>query len=417
MPNRRNVVYLLITGCLLIGLFTGRAFFFSLAYLFFSVLTASFLWAWMSARWIVLSRKTRARRAQVGRNLDEIFTVYNRSIFPKLWLEVHDFSTLPGHQASQIVPALAGRKSYRWYIETPCYVRGEFELGPVTVMSGDPFGFFLSPKHINATSKVIVYPQTISINHIQLPAGQISGGESQRRRAHNITTNAAGVRDYVPGDSFNRIHWSSTARKEKLIVKEFEIDPLVDVWLFVDFSLTSVVDDPLLQRTTPNGTIIATGQDIPPSTEEYAVVISASLAKHFLDSERALGFAAYTPHREIFQPEHGIRQLNRILESLAVARSFSRYSLAQMLALETPYFTRGTTLIIVTASLDPAWITEAQILSRRGIRPVTVLIDSFSFGGSVSAVDTSALLRLARIPTIVVHKNDDIAAALAQRPL
>lgn len=417
MPNRRNAVYVILIGCLLIGLFTGRAFFFNLAYLFFALLGISFLWAWVSARWITLNRKTRARRAQVGRNLDEVFTVYNRSILPKLWLEIRDFSTLPGHNASQIVPVLTGRKSYRWYIETPCLVRGEFELGPVTLMSGDPFGFFLSPRRINATSKVIVYPQTVPINHIQLPIGQISGGDAQRRRAHNITTNAAGVREYVPGDSFNRIHWASTARKDRLIVKEFEIDPLVDVWLFVDFSITSVVDDPLLERTEHTGTIIATGHGIPASTEEYTVVIAASLTKYFVDSERALGFAAYIPHREILQPEHGIRQLNRVLQSLAVARSFAHYSLAQMLALETPYFTRGTTLVIVTSSLDPAWVTEAQILSRRGIRPIVILVDPYSFGGMVSADDLVALLRLVRIPTIIVRKNDDIAAVLAQRPL
>lgn len=417
MPNRRNAVYILLIGCLLIGLFTGRAFFFNLAYLFFALLGISFLWAWMSARWITLNRKTRARRAQVGRNLDEVFTVFNRSILPKLWLEIRDFSTLPGHNASQIVPALAGRKSYRWYIETPCLVRGEFELGPVTLMSGDPFGFFLSPRRINATSKIIVYPQTVPINHIQLPIGQISGGDAQRRRAHNITTNAAGVREYVPGDSFNRIHWSSTARKDRLIVKEFEIDPLVDVWLFVDFSITSIVDDPLLERTERDGTIIATSHGIPASTEEYAVVIAASLAKYFIDSERALGFAAYTPHREVLQPEHGIRQLNRVLQSLAVARSFARYSLAQMLALETPYFTRGTTLVIVTSSLDSDWVTEAQILSRRGIRPVAILVDPYSFGGASSADDIAALLRLARIPTIIIRKNDDIGVVLAQRPL
>jgi uncharacterized protein (DUF58 family) len=246
--------------------------------------------------------------------------------------------------------------------------------------------------------------------------GQISGGEAQRRRAHHVTTNAAGVRDYVPGDSFNRIHWNSTARKDRLIVKEFEIDPLVDIWLFVDFSANSLVEDPSIQRTSPTGSIIPTSAAIPPSTEEYAVVIAASLAKYFIDSERALGFAAYTPHREVYQPERGNRQLARILQILAVARSFSRYTLGQMLTLETPYFTRGTTLVIVTASLDAAWVSEAQVLSRRGIRPMCILVNPLSFGGIQSPDDTIAMLKLARIPTIPIHKNDDVGAALSQRP-
>lgn len=364
-----------------------------------------------------MGRKTRARRAQVGRNLDEAFIIRNRSIIPKLWLEVRDHSTLPSHRASHIVPALGSYGNHTWQVETPCLVRGEFQLGPVTLISGDPFGFFLSPRRLDAISKVIVYPATVPINQVHLPIGQISGGEAQRRRAHFITTNAAGVRDYAPGDSFNRIHWATTARKDRLVVKEFEIDPLVDIWLFTDFSASSLVEEPSLQRIEGTGTVIPTSQHIPPSTEEYAVVIAASLAKYFIDSERALGFAAYTPHREIFQPEHGKRHLTQILQTLAVARSFSKYTLGQMLTLETPYFTRGTTLIIVTASLDAAWVTEAQILSRRGIRPMCILVDPYSFGGSTTADETIGLLRLAKIPTITVRKNDDLSAVLAQRPI
>ncbi|MCC6803815.1 MAG: DUF58 domain-containing protein, partial [Anaerolineae bacterium] len=123
------------------------------------------------------------------------------------------------------------------------------------------------------------------------------------------------------------------------------------------------------------------------------------------------------PHREVYQPERGNKQLLRVLETLAIARSKSVYSLGQMLALETPYLTRGTTLVIVTSSLDPTWIAEAQTLSRRGIRPMCVLIDPSSFGGLGRSDDTRAMLRLGKIPSILVRQGDDLTAALAQRPL
>jgi uncharacterized protein (DUF58 family) len=417
MQNRRNAIYVLLILSLLTGLFTGRAFFFNLAYLFGGLIVISFLWAWLSVRWISISRRTRARRAQVGRNLNEAFIVHNRSILPKLWLEVRDHSDLPGHRASHVVPALGIRSRYRWYVETPCLVRGEFTLGPLTLVSGDPFGLFLSLRRVGATSKVIVYPATVPINHVDLPAAVLSGGDTQRRRAHFVTTNAAGVREYVPGDSFNRIHWRSTARRDKLMVKEFDIDPLVDIWLFVDFSAGSLVEDPSLQRTGPNQVIVPTGSGIPPSTEEYNVVIAASLARYFIELERALGFAAYTPVREIHQPERGNRQMSRILQTLAVSRSLAQLSLGEMLTLETPYFTRGTTLVIVTSSLDKRWVEEAQILARRGIRPMCILTDPQSFGGTESADEMRGLLRLANVPTITVNKNDDITAVLEQRPL
>lgn len=417
MPNRRNTLYSLLILSLLAGLFTGRAFFFNLSYLLGALLVVSLIWSWLAVRWLGISRRTRTRRAQVGRNLEEVFVVTNRSVLPKLWLEIRDHSNMPGHHASHIVPALGPRASYRWYVDTPCTVRGEFTLGPVSISSGDPFGLFSSPRTLAATSRVIVYPRAIHVEHFELPMGVLSGGDAQRRRAQSITTNAAGVREYAPGDAFNRIHWATTARRERLMVKEFEIDPMVDIWMFVDFSSDSLVEDPNLRRINGTGAAIPNNGEIPPSTEEYAVVIAASLAKYFVEAERALGFAAYIPHREIHQPDRGNRQLLRILQSLAVARSFTSYSLAEMLTLETPYFTRGTTLVIITASLDTRWIAGAQILARKGIRPVCVLVEPSSFGGKDVPENTRAMLRLAKIPTVTVRRGDDLTAALRQRPL
>ena len=143
------------------------------------------------------------------------------------------------------MPPLLPGKAYEWRVDTQCIVRGEFSLGPMTVISGDPFGLFMTPRNISASERMIVYPRSVPITQFRLPIGLISGGEPQRHITQNITTNAAGVRDYVPGDSINRVHWKSTARRGKIIVKEFEIDPLVDIWMLVDFSVESLFDAPV----------------------------------------------------------------------------------------------------------------------------------------------------------------------------
>lgn len=417
MQSHRNSVFLLLILVVVAGLFTGRAFFFNIAYLFASLLILSFLWAFLSAQWISLSRKTRTRRAQVGGSISEAFEVRNRAILPKLWLEIRDHSDLPYHRASHVIPAMGINGNHRWYVETPCIIRGQFNLGPMTLISSDPFGLFFHTRKINSLSHVTIYPATVPITQFHLPAGIISGGETQNRRAHFVTTNAVGVREYVTGDSYNRVHWRSTARRDNLMVKEFELDPIVDLWLFVDFSAQSLVESPTLQRAPETGVIIPGSETIPPSTEEYNVVIAASLAKLFIDQDRALGFTAYTPHRELFQPERGNQQLMRIFQCLATARNHSPYSLREMLTLETPNLGRGTTLIIITSSITPDWINEAQILSRRGIRPMCVFVDPQTFNGHSNTREVKEMLRLARIPSIIINRNDDLSAALAQRPI
>jgi len=417
MGYRRNSLYLIIILALLSGLVTGRATFFVVAYLLFGVLLLSALWASLSIAGISLGRSTRSRRSQVGHTFTETFYVHNHSWLPKLWLEVNDYSDLPFHNVGRVTPVIPPRSTYSWTVETPCYVRGEFRLGPMRVATGDPFGLFEPQRTINATERIIVYPQAVPLMQFDLAAAALSGGDPQRFITQHITTNAASVRDYVVGDSINRIHWRSTARRGRLIVKEFELDPQVDVWLFVDFSQYSLVEDPTLQRVGMIGSIIYGSPHIPRSTEEYAVVIAASIANYFAEQERSLGFSAYTPYLEVLLPERGQRQLMRILNILAVARSTTPMSLADMLRMQSHNFTRGTTLIIVTAALDPQWLTQVQRIRERGVKSVCIFVDPVSFGGTHPSDEMRQRLLSLKIPTIVVKYGDDLSHQLSRRYL
>jgi uncharacterized protein (DUF58 family) len=417
MPNRRNALYLVVILSLLGALGTGRAIFFNIAYVLIAVWLVCAVWA-IAAIWgIAIGRITRSRRSQVGRTFTEQFVVRNTTFLPKLWIEVVDHSELPNHRASLVTPAIGAYSAFSWQAETLCTVRGEYRLGPIEIATGDPFGLFQPQRRIDATERVVIYPQVFPLETFHMPGGVLSGGEPQRHLTQHVTTNASSVRDYVPGDSINRIHWKSTARRSKLIVKEFELDPQVDIWLFVDFSAQSLVEDPFVQRLGQYGAIIHNGQGIPRSTEEYAAVIAASLTTHFSEQDRSLGFSAYIPHREVLQPERGQRQLVRIMESLAVARSLSQHTLYEMLSLEASSFSRGTTLIIITASLDPRWVMQAQVLTQRGIKPMCVLLDPASFGSPYSGEDFRTRLAALRIPSIMVKCGDDLTKVLSQRPI
>jgi uncharacterized protein (DUF58 family) len=301
-------------------------------------------------------------------------------------------------------------------------------LGPITVYSGDPFGLFLLNRDIHLANHIVVYPPTFALTGFSPRIGQVSGGDALRRRTHYVTTNVASVRDYVPGDSFNRIHWPSTARTDRLIVKEFELDPMADIWLFLDLEKRVHVGDvgdsvpdlslpPLLRVLRDDAGPI----ELDPSSEEYAIAIGASLAKHFLDRNRSVGMVTYAhrAQREFAQTDRGERQLARILEMLAVAQAEGSIPISQVLAAETLHFTRGTTIIVVTSSTDPEWVVTAQHLTTRGVRCVAVVVDPASFldetsEGRYGHVTQRVVTDLAasRIPTYVVRYGDPLELAL-----
>ncbi len=416
MTYRRNVVHVIVILSLLGGLIWGYAFLFNIAYVFLAALLMGWLFSWMSVTWLRIGRSTYVRRIQVGQQFEESFIVRNSSYLPKLWLEVHDHSTLPHHHGSQIVPFLQGRHRYRWKVQTSCTRRGQFTLGPLTVLSGDPFGFFQFPRHINATSTIIVYPITLPIYEFASPAGALSGGHAVRRRTFEVTPNAFGVREYAPGDSLNRIHWRSSARRGKLMAKEFELDPMGDVWIFLDLSQESLVSN--VSAWGGNDYVLSPKLRLPPSTEEYGIVAAASLSQYFVDQNRSVGFLTYTPYREYIAPDRGDRQLVDILEALAIARSDTDVTLRHMLALESHHLGRGTTLILVTSSLQPDWIGEAYAQIQRGLTVVAVMIDPTSFGGQPQN-DFNTIREYVEAAGIIVYpiqQGDDLTSALSYRP-
>lgn len=414
MSNRRNALYPIISVLLLAATFTGRTVFLHLAYVLVLLFIGALVWSWLAVRWVSIGRQTPAERAQVGRPFEERFVVKNTGFIPKLWLEVRDQSSLPDHRASHVVPTMLPRRQYRWTVNTICRQRGQFTLGPLTINSGDPFGLFQFPRYIRSTRQIIVYPATVPVYDFASPIGRLSGGQAVQRRTYEVTTNAAGIREYAPGDSLNRIHWKTTARRGKLYVKEFELDPLSDVWIFVDFDRNTAYKNPAAANSVQGDG----SWQLLPTTEEYSVTCAASIAEYYLDKDRALGMVAYTPFREIIQPDRGNRQLSRVLEMLALARSETDVSLTQMLAIDADLVARGNTLVIITASMDTAWIREAELLRRRGLHVVAVVIDPTSFGYShTNFKDLHAQAEDAGIRVYPVRQGENLTQSLSYDPI
>jgi len=408
------VVVLLLSWAF--ALQTGRPLAYSLAYLVTAVVVLSFLWAWANITWVQFARFTRGRRSQVGKLAEEQFELQNRSILPKLWVEVRDYSTMPGHFASRVISTLGPRKRQRWMVRTYCEQRGRFRLGPMSLSSGDPLGLFRLRRELSATSTMIVYPATVDIPGFEPSTGYMPGGEALWRRTHHITTNVSGVREYAPGDSFSRIHWRSTARTGDLMVKEFELDPTADVWLFLDMNSSmhySAPWEPALEREGP-AVLWKDHKELQlrPSTEEYAVTAAASLARHFLMRQRAVGLISHGRHRELIQADRGERQLNKILETLAVIEATGYVPFSQVLVSEGKQLSRNTTLIAITPSTSLDWVASLRDLRRRGVRGTAILLAADTFMEADSWRGVHADLVASNISTYIVRRDDPIAASL-----
>lgn len=394
------VALILLLGIL--ALTVGWQPFWLLTYALALAFAFSVAWLAVGMHGITFSRTAFGGHAQVGQRIEEQLALENHSLFPKLWVQISDGSTLPGHHAGY-VSSVGPHQRISWRARTLCQRRGRFTLGPVTATTGDPLGLFRHEVVVAEQSEVIVLPTVLPLSRLELYAGVVPGHGRGARRALQVTTNVVTVRQYVPGDALTRIHWPTTARQGQFMVKEFDLDPTIDVVIVLD-----------LDRAAQAGS----GDS---STEEYGVTISASIAAYLLRQQElavALTVSGSGDGQTLVPLDRGERHLERMLELLAEVHARRYVTLAEALAHEEARVARNTVLILITPATDVDWTENLRHLQRRGVWPVVILLDPSSFDDTLGGNSTArGALAAAGVPMIPVKRGDPLVHILEQGPL
>ncbi len=261
-----NLLYLMfgaMIGCLIVsGIISGRAL-----------------------RGLDLAREVPGR-AFAGRPFDVLVSVTNKKRFlPTISLMVHE--TVSRHGAAASVQALtdvvAPKRTRTVTLSLQLPRRGEYEFGPYRVSSRFPFGFFVKSLSWGRAQSLVVYPAVGSLD------GEVhTGGQDPRwalRRQANARFGAEefhGLREYRPGDNPKWIHWRSTAKMAKTMVREMESRDAIDLAIMLDTHV-------------PDGDVAAAHR------LEVAVSYAATLACHHARSNRRLALLAFGPDLTVVQ--------------------------------------------------------------------------------------------------------------------
>ncbi len=377
-----SIAGLIVTGSKAGGVFTRLIFLSAL------LIVVSWIWAIASVSSITVRRGARGVRQQMGQIFEERFEVVNKSRYVRPWLTVKDGSRLPGSGGSRVLSWIGPHELRNYSAYTLLSQRGQFQLGPTIISSGDPFGLFKNSHSFKSRQSLLVLPLIVDLQRFPFPPGLLPGGKAKRQRTPDITPHAASVREYAPGNSLNRIHWPSSIRKDRLMVKEFEEDPRADVWIFLDAQGEVNTSLPY-KRIPPKVDQFWTWQrkvkvSLPPDSFEYGVSAAASICRFFIRQGQSVGFASAGQQVVNLPAERGDRQMGKILETLAFLQGNGKlplYALVQGLFTQLP---RGSTVVLITPSPDESILGAVDALTYRDMRPVVVLIDPETFGGHSS---------------------------------
>ena len=329
-----------------------------LAYLLLFIGAAMWITARLTLEDLAVTRTVGQAYAHLGDKIEINYELRNDHRLGKLWVEVSEESNWPEPLTGRVL-SIAGRgTTRRWKVSVTAQRRGRFRLGPIVLRSGDPFGLFATVARIPADALVLVYPRVLPLPYWQLPGSFLEGNVLTGQRSLQSTSMVMGIRDYRPGDAVNRIHWPSSVRHRGLFVKEFELDKTADLWIYLD-----------LERHWHRGE----GER---STEERAVTVAASVVAKALHEHRNVGLITTGVRGEILHPDRGTKQFGKLMQYLAEVSVGGSRTIAEVMVETLPRIRRGASVLVITPSLDRAWVRPAGTLRESAISTQAVLIGS-----------------------------------------
>lgn len=396
MTRRFYTVLTITVLTLFSAISSGFTVFYFMFYVLLAALLASFLMTRLNLVGIHISARRRSGRAQVGDYVETELFIRNASPLPKLFLEVRDMAQLPG-QSTGTVMNMAPYRATVWQAEALLRKRGVYQLGPPQAFASDLFGIFSFQRSFPGVNDITVYPHTVDVPYFQLSASHGFHPSISRRLTQDVTPSVSTIRDYKYGDAMRRIHWVSTMRLSKLMVKEFDGDTRSQSWILLDLHKD-----------------VQFGDEID-NTEEMGVTLAASVANKMLNMDVPVGFIAYGDQKYVVSPQRSASAHDELLRVLAVAKAEGTRSMAEVLREERNLFAVSSSLVIITPSINGAWIQAVSAMVAEVPQIVVILIDPHSFGAEDTIDRALNQLYLSGALSYVVRNGDNLSEALSFR--
>ncbi|UJF32757.1 DUF58 domain-containing protein [Paenibacillus hexagrammi] len=360
---------LLTAGCVLLAVLVFRRGGFA-AWFVLDI----FLMIWLQAALLQVSafrgfriERTLSQTVGVsGQELDITLQIAHSSWLPMPWLLIKESWTHSAFEGKVVYRRLLFpwfRKSIVLRYRITGLMRGVYRFAQFEAATGDLFGFAVSRAQGTSELSCVVYPKPDSLSRAVMTFQSEDGDKPAQGLHSSAIPMVGGVRDYVSGDPYHRIHWKSTAKLGRLMTKEAERTASAKKMLLLDASPTSASPDasrPLLDAA-PAG--IAPGSLQP--LLEKGIALAAGFFEAAARAGDSCGFASSSAQDRRIAP--AIRQdLTLAYEALASLGGRLGLSFPDLVRKEAGTLPPDTSMLCITSTLGQDLLRAiAEARSRR----------------------------------------------------
>lgn len=320
-----------------------------------------YIWALSLSNNLHLQREMSFGLSKVGDQIQEQFVIWNKSRLPALWVTLIDHSDFPYYNIDT-ARFIEERALKRWIKGGVCYKRGYYNFGPTSLIAEDPFGIYECRIFYPKKSSILVVPPIVPLPMVEVAVGELVDQGTSRFYNNETTVSAANVRPFVQGDSQRLIHWPTSARKNKIYVKQFDTSLSSEWWVILDMSEMDHVGE---EET---------------STLEYGIILAAALADRGIEMNKAVGLVALGDPTVWLRPKTGKEQLWDILYSLSIAQK-GQINLNDTLSHIDSSLSTKTSAIIITPNVSEIWLDSVYHLVKKGVSLTVLILDPEAFEG------------------------------------
>lgn len=341
-----------------------------------------------------------------GEQIEVFVSMANRGRATRFMLEAVDsIPAAPPLEREPLVFAgrLGGKKQRDFTYRVTCHKRGFYSVGPLRLRSAYPLGIAWSERTSDQQLPgLLVYPAIFRISSLPLLAtgSLISSGMESLARAGGYD-DFFGTREYRQGDSLRHIHWPSTARHDRLIVKEFEVRASTELTLLLD---------------------LHHGADAGEEREsilEYGVRIAASIASYALERGHTVQLAGFADDSHVVPPGRGHNHLAELLDTLARVNADGSTPYHEAINRAAGLMRDGSTAILFFSGNGTLqdYLFPIGLLRAKRLRPIGLFFDrpSFSGGGTTQSTENPLMQELFAMgaPVYVVSQGIDLQELFA----
>lgn len=231
--------------------------------------------------------------------------------------------------------------------------RGEYQLGFLTLRGTDPAGLFFRERRLRLAQQVLVMPGTEPLSDLGIRrADAIVATTGEPVSASGQSLDFYAIREYNPADGLRRIHWRSSARIGKLMVREYERQAVTSVAVLVD------AEAPFVSGSQQWSNL------------EYQVRAAASICRHIAGSYCHIAMGCGGARQVLMPPRLASRAENECLFTLAtlvpgpvqladvafaLAPSLPPHTVVFCLSLGTPVGLVAAMRVLVEQRLSVRW--------------------------------------------------------------